>query len=49
MKRVVRLGGFIGEGGFVDHAFNTIDVCLVLDMARLNARQRAIYTRGIEA
>ena len=49
IKAYLRLGGFIGEGGFVDHAFNTIDVCLVLDMARLNARQRAIYTRGIEA
>lgn len=47
IKAYLRLGGFIGEGGFIDHAFNTIDVCLVLDTARLNARQRAIYTRGL--
>lgn len=49
IKGYLRLGGFIGEGGFIDHAFNTIDVCLVLDTARMNARQRAIYTRGLEA
>ncbi|MCA8879810.1 MAG: GNAT family N-acetyltransferase [Rhodobacteraceae bacterium] len=49
IKAYLRLGGFIGEGGFIDHAFNTIDVCLVLDTDRMNARQRAIYTRGLEA
>jgi putative hemolysin len=35
----------VGEGAFVDHAFNTVDVCLVLDTAQMNARQKAIYTR----
>ena len=49
IKGYLRLGGFIGEGGFIDHAFNTIDVCLVLDTARLNARQRSIYTREVSA
>ena len=48
IKAYLRLGGCVGEGAFVDHAFNTTDVCLVLDTARLNDRQRAIYggTRG---
>jgi putative hemolysin len=45
IKAYLRLGGFVGEGAFVDHAFNTTDVCLVLDTARLNPRQREIYTR----
>jgi putative hemolysin len=33
----------VGDGAFVDHAFNTTDVCLVMDTARLNARQAALY------
>ncbi len=43
IKAYLRLGGFIGEGAFIDHAFNTTDVCLVLDTARMNDRQRRIY------
>ncbi|MGR3322002.1 MAG: GNAT family N-acetyltransferase [Pseudooceanicola sp.] len=45
IKAYLRLGGFVGEGAYVDHDFNTVDVCLVLDTARMNDRQRAIYTR----
>ena len=47
IKAYLRLGGFVGQGAFVDRAFNTTDVCLVLDTARMNERQRAIYVRGI--
>ncbi|MEE2944544.1 MAG: GNAT family N-acyltransferase [Pseudomonadota bacterium] len=46
IKGYLRLGGFIGDGAFVDHDFNTVDVCLVMDTAKLNATQRSIYTRG---
>lgn len=45
IKAYLRLGGFVGEGAYVDHAFNTTDVCLVMDTARLNARQKRIYSR----
>jgi putative hemolysin len=48
IKAYLRLGGVVGEGAWVDTAFNTTDVCLVLDTARMNARARAIYTRGLE-
>jgi putative hemolysin len=44
IKAYLRLGGFVGDGAFVDHEFNTTDVCLVMDTARMNDRQRAIYT-----
>lgn len=44
IKAYLRLGGFIGDGAFVDHDFNTTDVCLILDTARMNERQRAIYS-----
>jgi len=36
----------VGQGAFVDHAFNTTDVCLVLDMAQMNEKQRQIYDRA---
>ena len=43
LKAYLRLGGFVGEGAWVDHAFNTVDVCLVVDAARLSAQGRALY------
>ncbi|MBU2993350.1 GNAT family N-acyltransferase [Octadecabacter sp. 1_MG-2023] len=43
IKAYLRLGGFVGDGVFIDRQFNTTDVCLVLDVARMNARQSAIY------
>ena len=46
IKAYLRLGGFVGEGAFIDRAFNTTDICLVMDTARLNARTRAIYANG---
>lgn len=45
IKAYLRLGGFVGDGAFVDHAFNTIDVCLIMDTARMNERQSGIYAR----
>lgn len=45
IKAYLRLGGFVGEGAFVDRAFNTTDVCLVLDTAKLSERQKQIYVR----
>lgn len=46
IKAYLRLGGFVGEGAFVDHAFNTTDVCLILDTARMNQRQGRLYSGG---
>jgi L-ornithine Nalpha-acyltransferase len=43
IKGYLRLGGCVGDGAFVDHAFNTTDVCLVVDTARLSASARARY------
>ncbi|WP_298848290.1 GNAT family N-acyltransferase [uncultured Ruegeria sp.] len=44
IKAYLRLGGFVGEGAFIDHVFNTTDVCLILDTARMNERQKRIYS-----
>ena len=46
IKAYLKIGGFVGDGAFVDHAFNTTDVCLILDTERLNASQKALYDRG---
>ncbi len=45
IRGYLRLGGHVGEGAYVDHAFNTTDICLVIDTARMNARKREFYTR----
>jgi putative hemolysin len=45
IKAYLRLGGFVGQGAFVDRPFNCIDVCLVMDIARMSPRHRAIYER----
>lgn len=47
IKAYLRLGGTVGEGAWIDHTFNTTDVCLVLDTARMNDRQRRIYARDV--
>ena len=45
IKAYLRLGGFVGEGAWIDEAFNTTDVCLVMDTARMSAKHREFYTR----
>lgn len=45
IKSYLRLGGYVGEGAFVDHDFNTTDVCIVVDIAEVPERMRAIYAR----
>lgn len=46
IKAYLRLGGFVGEGAFVDAEFNTLDVCVVMDTGRMTDRYRAFYERG---
>lgn len=45
IKAYLRLGGCVGEGAYVDHKFNTTDVCLIMDTAQLNTRQAKVYGR----
>ena len=49
LKAYLRLGGFVGDGAYIDHAFNTTDVCLVMDTQRMNDAQKSIYTKGVTA
>jgi len=45
IKAYLRLGGFVGEGAWIDHDFNTTDVCLVMDTGQMSARHLAFYHR----
>mgnify|MGYP003607176584 CR=1 FL=1 len=43
IKAYLRLGGQVGEGAFLDRAFNTTDVFLMVDTANMSPRQRRLY------
>lgn len=45
IKAYLRLGGFVGNGAWLDHAFNTTDVCLIMDTARMSEKHREFYSR----
>ena len=45
IKAYLRLGGFVGDGAWIDAEFNTTDVCLVMDTAQMSARHRDFYLR----
>ncbi|MGZ9812377.1 l-ornithine N(alpha)-acyltransferase [Pseudoroseicyclus sp. H15] len=45
IKGYLRLGGHVGEGAFIDHAFKTIDICLLLQTDRLTGRALSLYGR----
>ncbi|MEM1078297.1 MAG: GNAT family N-acyltransferase [Pseudomonadota bacterium] len=45
IKAYLRLGGGVGDGAFIDHAFNTTDVCLVMDTNRMSAKRKAFHTQ----
>ncbi|MDG3040129.1 GNAT family N-acetyltransferase [Roseicyclus marinus] len=46
IKAYLRLGGFVGQGAYLDREFNCVDVCLVMDVALIPEKHRAIYRRG---
>lgn len=46
IKAYLRLGGYVGDGAWVDDTFNTTDVCVVMDTHAMSARHRAFYTRA---
>ena len=45
IKAYLRLGGFVSDGAWLDHAFNTTDVCLVMNTTEMSARHREFYLR----
>jgi putative hemolysin len=47
IKGYVRAGAYVGEGAWVDHAFNAIDVCIVMPTERMSARYAQRFERGL--
>ena len=45
IRAYLRLGGFVGQGAYVDTDFNTTDVCLILDTTTMSERAVDFYTR----
>lgn len=43
IKAYLRLGGMVGEGAFIDRAFNTTDVFLLMDTAAMSAKHKHFY------
>lgn len=50
IKGYLRIGGFVGDGAFIDHAFNTTDVCVVLSTYHMTESYQKHYERktGLE-
>ncbi|MCW1933268.1 GNAT family N-acetyltransferase [Pararhodobacter zhoushanensis] len=45
IRAYLRLGGFVGEGAYIDTDFNTTDVCLIMDTSRMSERAVDFYAR----
>ena len=45
IKAYVRLGGTVGDGVYLDTAFNTIDICLILDTTQLKLEKKYLYSK----
>ena len=48
IKGYLRLGGFVGDGAVIDHEFNTVDVCVIVETARVSDRYLRHYTRELD-
>lgn len=44
IKAYLRVGGVVGEGAYIDRAFNTTDVLVLMDTAAMSARHLDFYT-----
>ena len=49
IRAYLRLGGFVGQGAYLDRAFNTTDVCLIMDTAAMSGKAVEFYTRKATA
>ena len=45
IKAYLRLGGFVGDGAWLDRPFNTTDVCLLMDTENMSVKHRDYYLR----
>jgi len=43
IKAYLRTGGFVGDGAFIDHQFNTTDVCIIVKTDLIKGRYKKHY------
>lgn len=48
IKGYLNVGAGIGEGAYVDHQFNSVDVCIVMPTAQLAHRYRSRFERVLQ-
>ena len=46
LKAYLRIGGRVAHGAWLDKDFNTIDVCLIVDLANIPRSQMMLYSDG---
>jgi putative hemolysin len=44
VKGYLRVGAMVGEGAFIDRAFNTVDVCIVMPVEAITSRYAARFS-----
>lgn len=47
LKSYLRIGVMVGEGAFIDHQFNSVDVFVTFDMAQMTERYKRHYERAV--
>ncbi|WP_288903398.1 GNAT family N-acyltransferase [uncultured Sneathiella sp.] len=45
LKGYLRLGGYIGDGAVIDHEFNTIDVCVIVETENVTSKYIRHFSR----
>ncbi len=48
IKGYLRVGAYIGKGAYIDHDFNSIDVCIVLPTHKVTSKYLRHYERKIQ-
>ncbi len=48
IKGYLRLGACVGDGAYIDHQFNAVDVCVVMPTAQLTRKYLRHYERTIQ-
>lgn len=48
IKSYLRIGVMVGDGAFIDHQYNSVDVFVTFDMAMLTEKYRRHYERAVQ-
>ena len=46
IKSYIKLGGKVGLDAYVDHEFNTTDVCLIMDISSVDRKRKSFFAKG---